>query len=121
MDSPNLERAFRIKSNSVRGGSVKHIYARDIDVIQVKEAILKINMFYARERDDKIPHVSNIMLENIQGEKSKFGIWIEAYEEKPAQNILLKNCEFNQVEKAKHVKNAVDLKFENVKINGQTL
>ena len=35
--------------------------------------------------------------------------------------ILLKNCEFNQVEEATHIINAAELQFENVKINGETL
>ncbi|MBN1951386.1 MAG: glycoside hydrolase family 28 protein [Bacteroidales bacterium] len=121
MDSPNLDRAIRIKSNSVRGGKVEHIYVRDIDVLQVKEAILKINMFYATERADNIPSVSNVLLENVQGYKSKYGIWIEAYEEKPVQNIKLKNCDFDQVEEPTHIKNAEKLTFENVYINGQEL
>ncbi len=121
MDSPNLERAIRIKSNSLRGGIVEHIYVRDLDVIQVKESILKINMFYALERGDNIPLVKNILLENVNGGKSKFGLWIEAYEEKPAINILLKNCDFNNVEKENHIKNAENLVYENVRINGKEL
>jgi polygalacturonase len=121
MDSPNLERAIRIKSNSVRGGIVEHIYVRDIDVIQVKEAVLKINMFYARERDDNIPLVRNIMLENINGGQSKYGVWIEAYKEKPASNILIRNCDFTNVEKENHIKYTSNLVFDNVLINGQEL
>ncbi len=121
MDSPNLERAIRIKSNSVRGGLVEHIYARDIDVIQVKEAILKINMFYAEERAENIPSVQNILLENISGGKSKYGIWIEAYKEKPVSNILLRNCDFSNVEEKNHIENTENLVFENVLINGEKL
>ena len=121
MNSPNLERALRIKSNSVRGGLVEHIYARDIEVIQVKEAILKINMFYARERDKNIPQVKNILLENITASHSKYGVWIEAYPEKPASNILLRNCTFENVEAENHISNAENLIFDDVLINGTEL
>ena len=119
MDSPHLERAVRIKTNSVRGGMVEHVYVRDIDVVQVKEAILKVNMFYATERDTYIPSISNISLENVQAEKSEYGVWIEAYENKPAKNIILKDCEFNHIEKGNHIENAENLIFDNVKINGE--
>lgn len=121
MDSPHLERAVRIKSNSVRGGIVEHIYVRDLDVVQVKEAVLKINMFYARERDNNIPSVRNILLENVNAGKSEFGIWIEAYDEKPASNIMLKNCDFTNVENNNHINNTSNLIYENVQINGKKL
>ncbi len=35
MNSPNLERALRIKTNSKRGGTIKNIYIRNIEVGQV--------------------------------------------------------------------------------------
>lgn len=121
MDSPNLERAIRIKSNSLRGGIIEHIYIRDIDVIQVKEAILKINMFYSREKADNIPVARNILLENIRAEKSNYGVWIEAYKENPASNIILKNCNFTNVDKGNHILNAENMQYENVVINGNEL
>ena len=48
MDSPNLERALRIKSNAKRGGVVKNIYMRNVKIGQVKEAIVKVNLRYAK-------------------------------------------------------------------------
>jgi polygalacturonase len=43
MDSPDLERAFRIKANSTRGGVVEQICLRDIDVSQVREAAVRVD------------------------------------------------------------------------------
>ena len=43
MDSPNLERALRIKTNSLRGGIVENIYMRNITVGEVSDAVIKIN------------------------------------------------------------------------------
>lgn len=122
MDSPHLDRAIRIKSNSLRGGIIEHIYARNIEVKQVREAILKINMFYGKDVSDKnIPVARNIYLENVNSHQSKYGLLIEAYEEEPAVNIVLKNCDFLNVEKENHIKNAENLTFENVNINGKEI
>ncbi|MHC4545184.1 MAG: glycosyl hydrolase family 28 protein, partial [Planctomycetota bacterium] len=46
MDSPNLDRALRIKTNSVRGGFVENIYMRNVSIGQVGDAVLKINFYY---------------------------------------------------------------------------
>lgn len=119
MDSPNLERAIRIKSNSVRGGTIEHIYARNIEVKQVREAVLKINMYYSKERADNIPIARNIYLENVKGFKSEHGIWIEAYKDQPARNIVLKNCDFSNVEDGNHIVNAEGLLFDNFIMNGE--
>jgi polygalacturonase len=45
IDSPNLERAIRIKTNSIRGGLVENVYARNITIGQVRVAVLKINFY----------------------------------------------------------------------------
>ena len=46
MDSPNLDRILRIKTNSCRGGVIEDIYMRNVEVGQCAEAVLKINLDY---------------------------------------------------------------------------
>ncbi len=46
MDSPNLDRAFRFKSNARRGGAVENIFVRKIDIGRVAEAVLTIDFLY---------------------------------------------------------------------------
>lgn len=121
MDSPHLERAVRIKSNSARGGKIEHIYIRDIEVKQVKEAVLKINMYYDNEDGDYIPQVSDVVMEDVQARNSAYGIWIEGCKELPVRNILLKNCNFSNVAYKNHIENAKNLKFENLVLNGVKL
>jgi polygalacturonase len=121
MDSPNLERAIRIKSNSLRGGVVEHIYVRNMEVKQVREAILKINMFYSDEKGANIPIVRNILLDNVNGYQSKYGIWIDAYKEQPVKNILIKNSNFSKVEKDNFINNAENLITQDVVINGEKI
>ncbi len=119
MDSPHLDRAVRIKSNSLRGGTIEHIYARNIEVKQLREAILKINMFYSSETDTIIPKVQNVLLENITAANSEYGVWIKAYEQAPAKNIYLRNCSFVNVRNDNFVENAENLVFDEVYINNK--
>lgn len=70
MDSPNLDRAIRIKTNSVRGGVLENIFVRNLTIGEVSEAVLKINFYYEEGDAGKYtPSVSNIVLENITSKK----------------------------------------------------
>jgi polygalacturonase len=118
MNSKNLERAIRIKSNSLRGGIVEDIYLRNIKVVQVSEATFKINLFYSKGRGEFYPVIRNIYIEELHSYKSKFPIWINANEEATVENIYLINCKFEEAEKESYIKNARNLVMENVTING---
>ncbi|MEL6944811.1 MAG: glycoside hydrolase family 28 protein [Bacteroidota bacterium] len=95
MDSPNLDRAIRIKTNSKRGGFAENIYVRNIEVGQVKEAVLRVNLFYAtyaNQQGDFIPTVRNITLENFKVKNGgQYGILAKGYESSPIENITFKN------------------------------
>ena len=55
MDSPNLDRALRIKTNAVRGGLIEHVYMRDVTVGQVAEAVVAIDFFYEEADKGALP------------------------------------------------------------------
>jgi polygalacturonase len=118
MNSKNLERAIRIKSNSLRGGIVEDIFLRNIKVVQVSEATFKINLFYSKGRGEFYPVIRNIYIEELHSYESKYPIWINANEEATVENIYLINCTFEEAEKESYIKNARNLVMENVKING---
>lgn len=124
MDSPNLDRAIRVKTNKARGGTIENLYFRNITVGEVKEAVVRINMLYTHdgEPDVHIPTIRNIYIENVTSKKSELGIKIDGYDEAhPVTNVFLKNCNFNGVEKGNDIKHAKNLKLENVTMNGKSL
>lgn len=99
MDSPNLDRVLRIKTNTCRGGINQNIYMRNIEVGQCKEAVMRINLVYEpneiAERGH-IPTVRNVYMENVTCGKSKYGVLINGLEESDQiYNIHVKNCTFN--------------------------
>lgn len=123
MDSPELERVVRIKTNTCRGGVIENIYARNIEVGQCKESVLKINLDYeAKEKCCRgyLPTVRNVYLENITCEKSKYGVQIIALDTVTnVYNINVKDCKFNGVEKGNFEKGKTrDVHFDNLIING---
>ena len=101
MDSPNLDRVLRIKTNTCRGGVTDGIYMRNVTVGQCREAVLRINLQYEPKEQSKrgfTPMVQNIYMENVTCKKSKYGILLNGLEDTVAiNNISLKNCTFNGV------------------------
>ena len=124
MDSPLLDRVLRIKTNTCRGGVIENIYARNIEVGQCKEAVLKINLVYEPREVCKrgfYPLVRNVYMENVTCQKSKYGVMITALEDQTnVQNIEVKNCVFNGVEKDGNFISGKteNISFDNLKING---
>jgi len=122
MDSPNLDRALRIKTNSVRGGIIENIYMRSITIGQVAEAVLRIDFNYGEGDTGKFtPTVRNINMENVTSKKSRYALQINAYERSPATDIYLKDCTFDGVERPNVLKGVRNLTLENVRINGDVV
>ena len=66
MDSPNLDRALRIKTNSIRGGIIENIYLKDISVGTIADAGVRVNFFYGEgDIADFTPIVRNIEVRNM--------------------------------------------------------
>jgi len=71
MNSPDLERGLRIKTNSVRGGLLENIYMRNCTIGEVKDAIV-INFYYEEgDAGEFDPTVRNVVVENLQCKKAK--------------------------------------------------
>ena len=122
MDSPDLDRVVRIKTNTCRGGIVENIYARNIEVGQCGESVLKINLDYEPKEiccRGFVPTVRNINIENITCNKSKYGVLIVALDSVTnVYDINVKNCRFNGVEKGNKITGKTrDVNFDNLFIN----
>lgn len=127
MDSPNLDRVLRIKTNTCRGGITENIYVRNIEVGQCKEAVMRINLAYEpNEQAERghIPTVRNIYMSNVTCKKSKYGVLINGLEkEDQIYNINIDNCHFEGVQDVavKRTGLSHDLHFNNLTVNGSTV
>ncbi|WP_242841205.1 glycoside hydrolase family 28 protein [Clostridium akagii] len=123
--SKDLDYPLRIKTNSVRGGTIENIYVRDSIISKAKIAVIHATMNY-EENDigEFTPIIKNIFLSNIKTSienniNAENGIFLEAYNRSPIKNVYIKDSELNGVKNTIHVKNIENIKFENVKINGE--
>ena len=123
MDSPNLDRVLRIKTNSCRGGIIENINLKDIKVGQCGESVVKINLDYEHNEiccRGYYPIVRNVNVENVTCEKSKYGVQIIALNEDTfVYDINVKNCRFNGVAEGNFMSGKTrDIRFENLFVNG---
>ncbi len=123
MDSPNLDRVLRIKTNSCRGGIIENINMRNILVGQCGEAVLKINTDYEpREVCCRgfNPTVRNVCMENVTCQKSKYGVMIVGMPDAcQVYDVDVKNCCFDGVAQGNSFTGQYrDIRFDNLFING---
>lgn len=121
MDSPNLDRAIRIKTNSYRGGIIENIFVRNIKVGEISEAVLKINMKYEPDEGSDgrfLPVIKNIYLQNITSKKSKYGLYLIGLENSKIKNVIIDNCNFENVKSGNSITDSEEIIFEEFFING---
>lgn len=124
MDSPNLDRVLRIKTNNCRGGVIENINVRNIRVGQCGEAVLKINLDYESNEDcyrGYQPIVRDVTMENVTCKKSEYGVLVIGLNDADnIYNIRVNNCCWNGVKKdpVKITGKTHDIHFNNLFING---
>lgn len=127
MDSPNLDRVVRIKTNACRGGVIENLFVRNVRVNECNEAVMRINLLYEPNEDCNAafpPVVRNVYLSNITSQKSKYGIIIDGFEDKAnVYNIHVTDCEFNNVSKGNTRISGMteNICLDNLKINGEII
>jgi unsaturated rhamnogalacturonyl hydrolase len=117
MDSPNLDRALRFKSNALRGGVIENIFMRNVEIGRVAEAILTIDFLY--ETGAKGPHrpvVRHVSIENVRSASSPRVMWVAGFPGAVIDDIRFSDCAFRGVESSEVMQNAGSISFRNVTI-----
>jgi polygalacturonase len=119
MSSPDHDRAIRIKTNSVRGGVIEHLRYRNIEVGQVKDAIV-INFFYEEGDAGKFdPVVRDIVIENLSIEQANRVFQVRGFERDPIRDVRLIDVRVTSAAEIGVVENIEGFVTENVMINGK--
>jgi polygalacturonase len=117
MDSPNLDRALRFKSNALRGGVIENIFIRQVEVGRVAEAVLTIDFLY--DTGAKGPHkpvLRNVSLEKVTSTSSPRVMWVVGFPGAVIEDVRFSDCTFRGVETAEVLQYAGSISFKNVTI-----
>ena len=119
MSSPELDRALRIKTNSVRGGVIEGVYMRDVTVGEVAEAVVTINFFYEEgEGGSHLPTVKDINVRNVTSRKSQHALLLRGFKNAPISGVTIEDCTFDGVAKPDVLENVKGVELKNVRVNG---
>ena len=122
MDSPNLDRVLRVKTNAIRGGVIENVYMRNVEAGQVAGAAIDVDFYYEEgEKGAFTPVVRNIEVANLTCRRSKSALSLRGFKAAPIRDVKLRNCKFEQTSAANVVENVEGLVMEAVTINGKTV
>jgi polygalacturonase len=120
MDSPNLDRALRLKNNAMRGGTLEHVYARDLTVGEVANAVLDVDFLYEEGANGPfVPVVRDVEMRNVTSRKSRYGLYLRAYPKSTIANVRLVDCRFDGVTNGSIAEQVTGLSLTRVRINGR--
>lgn len=120
MDSPNLDRVIRIKSNTVRGGVIENIFVRNVEVGVCDESVFRVEFKYEKKEGTGpfLPVVRNVELRNVTSHKSKYGVYIEGLDESiQISDVKFVDCHFENVQIPTKISGAKNIVFENFNLN----
>ena len=119
MDSPQLDRALRLKNNAMRGGALEHIYMRDVEVGQLADAVLQVDFLYEEGANGNFPPVvRDVELLRVTSKKSKHVLYLRGYEQGTIADVRVIDCTFDGVERPDVIEHVTGLVRRNVTVNG---
>jgi unsaturated rhamnogalacturonyl hydrolase len=117
MDSPNLDRALRLKSNARRGGVIDGVYLRNVKVGQVSEALLTIDFQYEEgPRGDFPPTARNIWIEDVVAEKSPRLFFIAGLPAATIDGLHVKNTQILNATASDVIEHVRRIELDNVSV-----
>lgn len=119
MSSPDLERGIRIKTNSIRGGYLYNLNYRDINIGQVKDAVV-INFFYEEgDAGNFKPKLENINIEGLTIEKANRAFVLRGFDHTPITGLHLRDITIAETQFDSIIENVAMLQQNNIKIDGK--
>lgn len=117
MDSPNLDRALRLKSNARRGGVLENVFMRRVTVGQVREAILTVDFQYEEgAKGPEHPVARNIQIEQVTSTGSPRVLYLAGIPAGTIDGVRFTDCTFRGVTQTELVEYAAAISFKNVTI-----
>lgn len=118
MDSPNLDIAFRFKTNAVRGGVIENIHMRNVQVGRVADSVVHIDYYYEEGiKGAHMPVVRNVSMQNVTSRSSPRAMTLKGFADNPIRDFRIRDCTFNGVEGDDIVQNIEGFTAENMIIN----
>jgi polygalacturonase len=112
-----IQRAFRIKTNSLRGGFARNIGFRNSTVKEATGVLIDIKTSYGREIGEFYPEITNINIENVACKHAVKAISMMGTADIPINNVALKNIKVDKSEDKSVFNHVTGFTFEKISID----
>jgi unsaturated rhamnogalacturonyl hydrolase len=117
MDSPNLERALRLKSNARRGGTMENIFMRHLRIGHVSEALLTVDFLYEDGPNGAFPPVvRNVDIDGVTVRSSPRVFFITGFAGATIDGIRVENSTINGLSASEIVEHAGRIELNHVEL-----
>lgn len=121
MSSPELWSSIRIKTNAMRGGFVRNINVRNIDIGTVRDMLL-INFYYEEGLDgDYVPDVRNVRIQDVHCANAQRILNVRGFDHAKINDLALENVTIDHAAKPSIVENVGSVSLKNMKVDGRTI
>ena len=118
--SPVLWSVLRLKTNAARGGTIEHVYVKDVAVRLVGRAAIEIDLFYEEGRNGGfLPTVRYVSVDRMRVASCERAFNIVGYQDAPIRSIRLTDCSFEGVKKVPALKDIVGFDVVRTVVNGK--
>ena len=115
------KRGIYLKSNPDRGGFIKNIYVRNLELDEVED-LFYITSFYHGEGSGFATDIRNISIENVKCNTARnAGIVIQGFPQKKVTDVLFKGIDIKNAKIGVSVNNVRNVRMEDVNIGGKVL
>lgn len=118
MSSPDLERGLRIKTNALRGGRIDTIALRDIDIGQVKDAIVIDYWYEEGDQGAYLPQTGPIWVHQMRVRHGEHAFQVRGFANAPVRQLWLSQVEFTDAAPGV-IEHVADLQMQQVTRAGQ--
>lgn len=94
MSSPDLERGLRIKTNALRGGVIDTVALRNIDIGQVKDAIVIDYWYEEGDQGAFLPQTGPVWLHQVKVRRGEQAFQVRGFAKAPVQQLWLSQVDF---------------------------
>ncbi len=117
MDSPELDRALRFKSNAQRGGILENVFMRRVKIGRVGEAVVTVDFLYEEGAVGPYrPVVRNVQLDHVTSAASPRVLYLNGFPGAVIDQLRFTDCAFGGVRETEVVNGAGTITFERVTI-----
>ncbi|MEO1247655.1 MAG: glycoside hydrolase family 28 protein [Pseudomonadota bacterium] len=109
------------KANLDRGGLIRNIFIRDIDIERADTVLIFTNDYHSYRGGNAPTRFEDVRVENVRCGQAELGISIVGHPNAPIRRVSVENLRVDRVQSPVDLRHVEALEFTNVRMNGELI